>query len=206
MKKHTNVSQGTEEWHHLRKGKVTGTTLKSIMGTPKARQEAIYEILAERLTVGTDSEYENAMDRGTRLEPEAIAEFELQTGKQVYSIGMCSDEDEPNIAQSPDGYILNTDDTEAVEIKCMGGKNHVKMWLTNKVPDEYEWQVVQYFITNQKLKTVWFVGYNPDIPAKTLHIIQVTRESVEKEILKGKEEQKKFLQEVDELLKGIIKL
>ena len=51
MKK-INVEQNTNEWLHLRKGKITGTVLKSIMGTPKARQDAIYEVIAQRLTVG----------------------------------------------------------------------------------------------------------------------------------------------------------
>ncbi len=86
MKKH-QIEQRSNEWKQLRKGKITGTQLKSIMGTPRARKEAMYEILAERLTVGVEDEYENAMDRGIRLEGDAIAMFELHTGKQVDKIG-----------------------------------------------------------------------------------------------------------------------
>jgi len=208
MKKHNNIIQGSSEWHHLRKGKITGTTLKSIMGTPKARQDAIYEVLAERLTVGVeaDESYENAMDRGTRLEPDAIALFELETNKQVERTGFCEDENNPLIANSPDGYIMNTNDEEAVEIKCMGGKNHVKMWLENKIPDDYKWQKVQYFVVNPKLKKLYFVGYNPDIPIHQLHIIEVNREEILKEIEEAKVEQEQFLLEVEILLGNIIEL
>lgn len=199
------MEQGSPEWHQIRKGKITGTTLKSIMGTPKARQEAVYELLAERLTVGVeDSEnYENAMERGLRLEDAAIASFELHTGNKVDKVGFCEDDDEKMIANSPDGLI---GETEAVEVKCMGGKNHIKMWLTNAIPEEYFWQSIQYFVVNKKLEKLHFVGYNPDIPVHPLHIIELERESIAEKIEEAKVAQKNFLKEVDEILKGIIKL
>jgi len=204
MKKH-NMEQKTDEWFHIRKGKITGTTLKAIMGTSKARQEAMYEIIAERLTVGVESEgdYENPMQRGTRLEPDAISAFELETGKNVERVGFAEDDDNPLIANSPDGLI---GEDEAIEAKCLGGKNHIKMWLTNEIPDEYFWQVVQYFVVNKKLQTLYFVGYNPDIPIHSLHIIEIKKADIEEETKKAKKEQKKFLDEVDTLLAKIIKL
>ena len=204
MKKH-DISQKTDKWFHIRKGKITGTQLKNIMGTPRTRQEALYEVLAERLTVGVESEgdYENAMERGNRLEPDAISAFEFETGKSVERVGFVEDDDNPLIANSPDGLI---GETEAVEVKCLGGKNHIKMWLTNKVLDEYWWQVIQYFIVNKKLQTLYFVGYNPNIPIHPLHIIEVKRKEIEVEIKEAREEQEKFLKEVDILLAKIIKL
>lgn len=204
MKKH-QIEQKSNEWHHIRKGKITGTTLKAIMGTPKARQDAIYEIIAERLTVGVESEgdYENAMERGNRLEPDAIAMFELETGKQVERVGFCEDETNPMIANSPDGLI---GEDEAVEVKCLGGKNHVKMWLTNETPEEYKWQIIQYFVVNENLKKLYFVGYNPDIPIHPIHIIEVSRDEVESEIKEARENQEKFLSEVENILKDIIEL
>lgn len=202
MKKH-NIPQGSTEWLHKRKGVVSGTVLKGIMGTPKARLEAFYEVLAERLTTGVEEDYENAMDRGLRLEEDGIASFELETGKSVERIGLCESDENSNIANSPDGLI---GDTEAIEVKCMGGKNHVKMWLTNEVPDEYEWQAIQYFVVNEKLEKLYFVGYNPDIPVHSLHIIELNRGEVEEKIEKAKIAQKVFLGEVEEKLKEIIKI
>lgn len=203
MKKH-NIEQRTDEWQHLRKGKITGTTLKAIMGTPKARQDAIYEIIAERLTVGVEGdEYENAMDRGTRLEPDALSAFELETGKSVEKIGLIENDDNSQIANSPDGLIK---ETEAIEVKCMGGKNHVKMWLTNEIPDEYKWQSVQYFVVNTKLERLYFVGYNPDIPTHPLHIIELNRETAMEDIEKARLAQDNFLEDVENILKTLIKL
>lgn len=202
MKKH-NIEQGTPEWHHLRKGKITGTQLKDIMGTPKKREDTIYEIIAERLTVGVeDSEnYENAMDRGIRLEPDAISAFELETGLSVEIVGFCEDDTNPMIANSPDGLI---GETEAVEAKCLGGKNHVKMWLTNEIPEDYKWQVVQYFVVNDKLEKLYFIGYNPDIEIHPLHIIETTREDNKELIEKAVVGQKQFLLEVEEIIKRLV--
>lgn len=203
MKKHNDIEQGTDEWHHLRKGKVTGTTLKAIMGTPKAYQDAIYELVAERLTVGPDNDEENAMDRGTRLESDAISMFEFETGKKVEKVGFCEDDTNPLIANSPDGLI---GETEAVEAKCPGGKNYVKMWLTNQIPDEYEWQAVQYFIVNPKLHKLYFIGYRPEITIHPLHIIILNRKDVEERILLARKKQEEFIVKVEEILSKLIKL
>ena len=170
------------------------------MGTPKARQDAMYEIIAERLTVGIDSDEENAMDRGVRLESDAIAEFELEMDLEVEKTGFSESDDNPFIANSPDGWIKEKDGinlTEGIEIKCPGGKNYVKMWLTNKVPDDYYWQTIQYFVVNEKLQKLYFVGYNPDIPTHPLHIIIINREDIEDDIKVARTTQDEFLMEVD---------
>lgn len=205
MKRYNELEQRTPEWYHLRKGKIGGTGLAKILGTPYARGEYFYEIIAERLTTGNAEaeEYENPMDRGLRLEDEAIAAFEFETGKKVEKVGLCEDSENSQITNSPDGLI---GDDEAVEIKCMGGKNHIKFWLDNEVPKEYIWQVIQYFVVNKNLKTLWFVGYNPDIPVRPLHIVEVKRSDKEKEIEKARKAQEEFIEEVNEKLKEIIKL
>lgn len=204
MKQHDDIQQGSPEWHQKRKGKVTGTMLKKIMGSAKTRDDAKYEIIAARLTVGLEDDSENAMDRGTRLEPEAIDAFIFETGKKVEITGFCEDDDDPTICNSPDGLI--PEENAAVEVKCMGGKNHVKMWLKNEVPDEYEWQVVQYFVINPKLKRMYFIGYNPDIEVHPLHIITIEREEIDEKVKEAKIAQKEFLAEVNEELAKIIKL
>ena len=203
MKVYNNVEQRTDEWHFLRKGKITGTTLKSIMGTPKARQDAIYEIIAERLTVGVDSGEENPMERGNRLEDNARAIFEIETGKKVDIVGFCEHDSNQYIANSPDGLI---GEIEAVEIKCLGGKNYVKMWLTNKIPDEYYWQAIQYFVVNDKLEKLYFMGYNPEIEVHPHHIIELKREDVVADIDYAIKAQVAFINEVEAQLKSIINL
>lgn len=206
MKKHNDIQQGTEEWHQMRKGKITGTTLKAIMGTPKARQEAKYEIIAERLTIGVDMDYENPMDRGHRLESEALAAFEFETGKKIETTGYIEQDDNSLIGYSPDAIVSDTNDAEDVEVKCPLGKNYVKMWLTDEVPEEYYWQMIQGFAVNPILTKRYFVGYNPDITVHPLHIIEVNRSEVENSISVALEKQNAFLLEVESELAKIITL
>lgn len=202
MKKH-QIAQLSPEWHQIRKGKISGTVLKSIMGTPKAKQDALYELVAESLMVGEESqEYENAMDRGVRLEPEAISIFELEKDMRVESVGFIENDENSKIGYSPDGVIS---DNEDVEVKCPLGKNYVKMWLTDKVPDEYYWQMVQAFVVNPELNKRYFVGYHPNITVHPIHIIEVNREDIKDDIEKAAVGQKAFLKEVDDILKTIIK-
>ena len=192
------MDQGSQEWHHIRKGKITGTTLKAIMGTKAARQEALYEIVAERLTNGRElQEGENAMDRGNRLEPEAVAIFEFETGKKTEKIGFAQSDRNDFIGNSPDRMISNTKEEEMLEIKCPLGKNYVKMWEKDEVPDEYSHQVTQYFVVNDNLKTLYFMGYNPNIPVHPFHIMTIKRESILYEIESARDAQETFLQEVE---------
>ena len=45
-----DVEQGSYEWHKLRQGCVTGTTLKSALGTPKVQETLLNKLVAERMT------------------------------------------------------------------------------------------------------------------------------------------------------------
>jgi len=205
MKKYDKIEQRSPEWFQKRKGVISGTRLKNLMGTPKAREEAKYETIAERLTVGVN-DGENPMDRGIRLEEDAISMFELEKGVSVERTGFVENDDNQFIGYSPDGIIKDTNDKEDLEIKCPGGKNHVKIWLKNEIPIEYKWQMIQAFIVNPKLEKRYFASFNPDIPVHPLHIIKLTRKEAEEQIEKAKEAQEVFLQEVELILSKIIKL
>lgn len=203
--KRNNVEQRTARWHHDRKGKITGTLLKDIMGTPYKRKEAYYAIIASKLTEGYEDKEENDRDRGNRLEPEAIAAFEFETDLSTESIGMIESDESKDIAQSPDRYIKGSEE-EAIEVKCPAGKNYVKIWLTNVIPDDYKWQCVQYFVVNPNLKKLYFVAYNPLISVHPIHIIEVTRETFEEEIGSALQAQHKILQEVNNKLLELIEI
>lgn len=178
------------------------------MSSRKSTQDnAMYEIIAERLTVGVDDGvYENPMDRGTRLEPEARAAFEFTTGKKIDQFGFLESDRSQFIGYSPDGVVADSDESEDIEIKCPMGKNYVKMWLTNDWRDEYEWQIVHGFVVNPKLKKRYFIIYNPDIPVHPLHIIPVLREEVQELIDQANIKLDEFLPMVDLEMKKIIKL
>lgn len=182
-----------ESWLAARLGKITGSRLKDVItlkGTGK--KIGYYELIAERLARPGDGE--NAMDRGHRLEDEAIERFKKETGKEVnVDLVLWSRDENDNIAVSPDGTI---NDTEAVEVKCLSSARHIEALLTREVPKEYEYQVLQYFIVNDKLEKLYLVFYDPRLSVKDFFYLTIERnqEKVTEFLL----QQEKILSEVNE--------
>lgn len=206
MIRHDNIDQRSPEWFELKLGKVSGTTLKGILGTKVARDTAFYKTIGELLKVPDENtpEYENDMDRGTRLESEAIAAYEFETGNSVYHTGFVEG-DTPLSGQSPDGDTKATIGNVGVEVKCMGEGNHMKVVVTNKVPKEYMPQVLKYFMVDPTRVAVDFVAYNPEIPRFPLHIIRLYKVDLLKEIADAQEKENKFVAEVLEAMEDLIK-
>lgn len=190
--------QNKEEWLLARRGKITGSRLKDIV-VKRGTEEKIgfYEIIAERLA--TTPEDENAMDRGTRLEDEAIKKFQEKIDTIIETpLVIWEREDNPNIAISPDGFI---GEYEAVEVKCLSSARHIEAKLTGEYPKEYHEQVLQYFIVNDNLQKLHFVMYDPRMPEKLqLVIFEVNREQVKEEIEELLEYQKDKLARIDEII------
>jgi YqaJ-like viral recombinase domain len=166
---------------------------KAIAEAPK--KMGFYRLLAKRLAI--PDEYEDAMERGHALEKEAIEEFERQEGKKVNTdLVMWVRDDNDSIAISPDGFI---GDTEAVEVKCLASETHLKAIIENEIPDEYHFQVLQYFIVNDALETLYFVMYDPRIASKSYYCFLVNRKDVQDEVEMYLAYQKKMIAEVDKL-------
>lgn len=174
----SRIYETEQEWLDARKGKITGSRLGSVFSKrDKKPLKAYYEIIAERVALPADEE--NPMDRGHRLEDEAAARFTEETGKPVdRSLVLWSREDNDNIAVSPDGVVS---ETEALEIKCLNSASHIEAWLTKKVPKDYDEQVLQYFIVNDKLETLYFCFYDPRMP-KDFFFFTINRADIEEQI------------------------
>ena len=192
-----NIEQRTPEWHSFRAGKVTGTKLKGVLG--RTREEWENLLVAESLSVWTQDETD--LERGVRLEDEAVAHFEEKTGKKVSKMGCTTREDNLKVASSPDGLIYNPDANggkgafdEAVEIKCLTGKKHIaailgKLDCREKntscwevVPSDYTAQCLQYFIVNDYMHTLYFCFYSEDIQEAPMVVLKITRAEIENEI------------------------
>jgi predicted phage-related endonuclease len=137
-----------------------------------------YELIADRMGVAADDE--SSSDRGTRLEPEAIERFTKETGKKVdTSLVIWAREDNEAIAISPDGFIGKK---VAVECKCLSSARHIEALITKKIPSEYEFQKLQYFIVNDDLQTLYFAFYDPRIVAKDFFVIEVKRKDIQDQV------------------------
>lgn len=186
-----------DAWMEARRTKITGSRLKDVItlrGTGK--KIGYYELIAERLALPADNE--NVMDRGNRLEDEAIERFKKETGKEVdTTLVLWTRDDNESIAVSPDGVI---GETEAVEAKCLASARHIEALLTDAIPSEYEFQVLQYFIVNEKLETLHFVFYDPRLSVKEFFHKTVKRADVQEDIDKYLEYQKVLLKEVNDIV------
>lgn len=184
-----------KEWLEFRKAKITGTKLKDILvkrGTSK--KIGFYQLIADRLAI--DGDDENAMERGHRLEAEAIDILSAQTGiKFNKDLVIITRDDNPAIAWSPDGF---TDDRKiGAEVKCLKSALHIQAIIENKIPSEYREQSIQPFIVNDDLETLYFTFYDPRLVSRPFHFIEVKRADVEAEISLYKEYEEKTLKEVD---------
>lgn len=187
-----------EDWFEGRKGKVTGSRLKDLVvkrGTDE--KMAFYEIIAERIAETADDE--NPMERGTRLEEEALSLFAEQIDEKIdNSLVIWEHDNFKDIAISPDGII---NDEKAVEVKCLSSASHIKAIITKKIPDEYEFQVLQYFIVNEKLETLYFVMYDPRMPKHLqLHHFVVNRQDVQNDVDIYFEYQKDKLTKIEDII------
>lgn len=176
------------------------------MGGPAAQETALYDVLAGMFTVDGQDEnapdYENPMERGTRLEPSAIAAYEFETGRTTREISFVENDDMPLSGMSPDRYV-GEDDTRAVEVKCLGGGKHMRAVVLKEVPKEYIPQCVKYFIDNPALQTLDVVMYNPDIPRFALCIITIRRADIASEITEATERLTSFVERLHEVVEHI---
>ena len=187
-----------EDWLDDRRGRVTGTRAKDLISARGGRKIGFYEIIAER--VATPPSSENPMARGVRLEEFAIERFAKETGKKVdSSLVIWSRDDDSNIAISPDG---STGKTGGVEVKCLSSARHIEAWLTKKIPAEYKYQAIQYFVVNDKLKVLYFVFYDPRMPVD-FFFLELRRVDVENEIQVSLGAQRDALEEIDKITKAL---
>lgn len=192
----TKIFETKEQWLEARRGKITGSK-DIVVKRGNGEKMGFYEILAEKIAV--HEEVENPMDRGTALEQEAIELFAKKYNKEVdTSLVLWERDDSTDIAISPDGII---GEKEAVEVKCLNSANHIKAIVTNTPPDDYEYQILQYFVVNENLKKLYFVMYDQRMPENLqLRVFEITRKEKENEIKEYHEYQKQKLEAINKLV------
>lgn len=189
-----------EEWLEGRKGRIGSSRLGSMFSKrDKKPLKSFYEVIAERVALpATD---ENVMDRGHRLEDEAVRRFNEETGKSFSrNLIIWTRDDNEYISASPDATPEEVEiPTEAAEIKCLNSASHIEAWLTKEVPKDYREQGIQYFIVNEKLETLYFCFYDPRMP-KDFFYITIKREDVAEEIAEFLALQQMALAQIEDII------
>lgn len=220
------LDQNSEEWLEYRKGKSGGSAfgkLYKVNGrTNETLKDQFFVMLAERVARPmTPNDYLDRMPegitfswavRGHILEPEAAKAFELKTGKILDDGKVWASDYDPSSYVSPDRVIKSSDGKimEAVEIKCLSSEKVLKVWwdrqhLTTDGSDfwalpsnEYQAQVIKYFMVNDDLETLYWVVYTDLIPKLELQILTIKREDIASLIEDARMVEKRYLQTLDE--------
>lgn len=170
---HRDIAQGSDEWHELRAGRITGTDAETLLingknGFSAGQQTLLYKKAAEFITGPELNGFTNyAMQRGTELEPYARMEYESKTWNHVEQVGFVSAGD--YLGFSPDGII---GEDGLIEIKCPMGPEFVRFVDTKEIPKAHYAQMQWgMFLTGRK----WcdYVVFNPDFKPAELHIVRV---------------------------------
>lgn len=221
-----DIDQNSEEWFEYRKGKSGGSSfgkLYKINGrTNGDTKDQFFTMLAERVARPmTPNDYYDRMPdgvvfswavRGHILEPEAANAFEKATGKVLELGKVWTADGSPNCYVSPDRVITDKDGKirEAVEIKCLSSEKVLKVWWDKKHLDreesdfwaipsnEYQAQVLKYFMVNDDLETLYWVVYTDLIPKLELQVLTIKREEVLDYIEDARNVEKRYLATLDD--------
>jgi putative phage-type endonuclease len=195
------VEQGSPEWHALRVGKVTASRISDVFARTKtgwgaSRKHYKAELVVERLT-GKQVEgfMSEDMKNGSILEARARAEYEAyhSNGLTVQQIGFVDHPTIPMAGASADGLV---GDDGVAEFKCPKIGTHLEYILNNKIPGEYDKQILWNFACNPTRKWCDFCSYNPHFPPEMqLFRIRVMRDNAR--IAEAEQGVREFLREVE---------
>ena len=225
-----DIDQNSEEWLEYRKGKSGGSAfgkMYKVNGrTNDGIKDQFFTMLAERVARPmTPNDYMDRVPegvsfswavRGHILEPEAAKAFELKTGKVLDDGKVWASDSDLNSYISPDRVIVSPDGKirEAVEIKCLSSEKVLKVWwdkMHNEydtdmwcIPsNEYQAQVLKYFIVNDDLETLYWVLYTDLIPKLELQILEIKRIDIMNWIEDARMVEKRYLDTLNEAEKLI---
>lgn len=162
------LEQRVPEWHAARVGMLTGTCAADMLATIKsgeaaARRDLRTRLVVERLTGQSQEEggfVSKDMQRGSDLEGDAIAAYELASENMVQPVGFLAHLELP-AGCSPDGQV--SDYAGIVEVKCPKSATHLGYLRSGKVPTAYLYQITHNLWISG---AAWcdFISYAPQMP------------------------------------------
>lgn len=159
-----DMPQRSLEWHQVKHGKIGGSTSAGLLN--KRKEETLfYEILAQHIEdfdpLSLDDSYVNdAMQRGINLEPEAIEYMKQYIDVEYQDVGFILSNECSLLGISPDA--VTNDFSQALEVKCLSAKEHLKVLYNNEIPLQYVPQVIHYFTVIDRLSQLHFICYRPE--------------------------------------------
>lgn len=169
--------QGTAGWFQDRLGKVTASKLHCIaqraVRNPekplKKYDDYKAQLVLERLTGKVaESFVTEAMEIGMAREDAAALTYAMETGADVQNSPFVPHGTIADCGASPDRLV---GESGLIEIKCPQPAAHMDFIMTNKIKEEYVWQM-QWQMACTGRQWCDFVSYNPDFPP---HLVARTK-------------------------------
>lgn len=203
------VEQNTPEWVQIRLGKVTASNVHKVLAKPKKRGQTesttrrnyISQLAIEILT-GKSAEPQIGnwyMEQGTKLEPMARAEYELQVSEMVLTAGFIEHPRLLRAGCSPDALV---GDKGLAQFKCPILAIHFEYFRSakiGKVPPQHYPQMQFELACCADREWNDFVSFNPQYPADRRRVV-IRADRDEPYIKDMESEVMAFNQEVDEMV------
>jgi hypothetical protein len=165
-----DCEQGTDQWFGYRYGIPTASRFSQIVTTKGApsdsRKKLMYLLAGERILGRKEETYQSfEMAKGSAMEPEACAVFEMMQEVEVNHVGFAFYDDRQDRGGSVDGLI--GDDT-ILEIKCPSLSVQIQYLLDGKLPTTY-FQQCQGYLYIYRREKLHFFSYYPEFAP--LHLL-----------------------------------
>lgn len=163
--------QGSAQWSRLRMGRPTASCFDRILtagGKPSTQAQGyLRHLIAEMIMRRPlDSPKTSWMERGTEMEGEAAAFYELLNDVELQSVGFCTTDD-GTIGASPDRVVQG--DEGLVEIKVPAPQTHVGYLLYRDVDKDYRVQLQgQLYVTGRQWVDI--ISYHPEMPPAVVRV------------------------------------
>lgn len=209
---YADVEQRSKEWFDMRAGSATGSRILDIVDRLKvngksgkagdykqAHQDYKWELVCERLTGRCMDHFVTPyMEDGIANEPLARAAYEIETGADVYPIGLAMHDRIKWFSASPDSLV---GEDGLLEIKCLKSTNHLEIIRSGVIPAEYCPQLLAEMACTGR-QWVDFVCFDPNMPEELQLFVRRFQRNDELIVLM-EQEVEKFLAEVEEALAAV---
>lgn len=131
--------QKSNQWKAERLGVITSTKAHMLLSSNKTRENLMCQMIAE-IASGQwkDINPTKAMTRGSEIEDEAVAYFEMMYDCEVHGADDYITHSNPYLACSPDGLIGFL---SGLEIKRLDEHNHIRVMMYEKIEPKYFSQI-----------------------------------------------------------------
>ena len=173
-----NIDQQSPEWFDLRSGVISASRAKDLIANygkkdaGKMFETYLNQLVAELVSTERLNQISTAATKwGNDTEPKALSDYGFIYDAEVVKIPFVFADKSLRYGFSPDAY--DATNNILLEVKCpFNSENHIATIRSNAIKPEYISQM-QFQMYCAQAEILRYVSYDPRIPAKSLHTIDI---------------------------------